>query len=201
VNEEFHPLPESERSSLRSQYSEDKPYFFFIGGLYPRKNIGRLIEAFEQFKDKTGMPHKLLIGGKTVYGTQEWIDQAAKSKYATDIKFLGRVKSQDELNKLYNGAEALAYVSLFEGFGIPCLEAMRCGTPVITSNTSSLPEVCGDAAFYVDPLSVESIAAGLEAIATDEALRRELMEKGLQRQAEFTWDKTAELVWGLIKKL
>jgi glycosyltransferase involved in cell wall biosynthesis len=201
VNEDFHTLPEDERKKVREQYAEGKPYFFFVGGLYPRKNIGRLILAFEAFKAKSGLPHQLLIGGKSAYGTKEWIEMAEKSTYSGDIKFLGRVKTQEELNRLYNGAVALAYVSLFEGFGIPCLEAMRCGTPVITSNTSSLPEVCGDAAFYVDPLSVDSIANGLNQIASDANLRTELTEKGLKRQSEFTWDKTAELMWGVIKSL
>jgi glycosyltransferase involved in cell wall biosynthesis len=201
VNEDFYPLPEDERAKVRAEYSEAKPYFFFVGGLYPRKNIGRLIEAFELFKGKTGLPHKLLIAGRAVYGTDTWIKQAKESTYSSDIKFLGRVKSQGELNRLYNGAEALAYVSLFEGFGIPCLEAMRCGTPVVASNISSLPEVCGDAAFYVEPESIEAIADGLTAIAKNENLRNELREKGLKRQAEFTWDRTADLLWEAVRKV
>jgi glycosyltransferase involved in cell wall biosynthesis len=200
VDETFRVLHDEEREKIRQDHSDGKPYFFFVGGLYPRKNIGRLIEAFEQFKKNTGAPHRLLIAGKAVYGTDRWIAQAKESEYARDIKFLGRVQSQEELNRLYNGAEALAYVSLFEGFGIPCLEAMRCGTPVITSNTSSMPEICGKAAYYVDPLSVDSIEKALAAIASSPELRHELREKGTTRQAQFTWNKTANLLWKVIEK-
>lgn len=199
INESFHDISEEIKLNTREKWSSGKPYFTFVGGLQPRKNLKRLIDAFIRFKDISHSDFKLLLVGKKAFQSDELEVFSSQSIYAKDIIFTGRVESQQELNNIISASYAMTYVSVFEGFGIPCLEAMKCGTAVMASNTSSMPEVCVDAALYVDPFSVESIADGMVTLAADENLRNNLIEKGKLQSQKFSWQKTSELFWQAIQ--
>jgi glycosyltransferase involved in cell wall biosynthesis len=200
-DESFREISEEEKTATRLKWSDGKSYFMFVGGLYPRKNLKRLIQAFELFKETDQEGTKLLLVGKKAFQAEELEEARDKSPFRQDIIFIGRVEGQKELNSIISASIALTYVSVFEGFGIPCIEAMRCGTAVIASDTSSMPEVCGEAAFYIDPFSIESIAEGMKAVSIDPLLRNDLIEKGQQQYRKFSWDKTAELLWSAAEEL
>ncbi|MBK5273823.1 MAG: glycosyltransferase family 4 protein [Desulfuromonadales bacterium] len=164
-------------------------YILNIGTLEARKNLPRLLEAYAIARGK-GLPHKLLIGGARGWQLSDLAGIVEKYKLENDVVFLGFVEDAD-LPALYSGAEFFVYPSIYEGFGMPILEAMACGTPVITSNCSSMPEVAGDAALLVDPLDVNDLAARMLELAGSGELRRSLREKGVERTALFSWEKTA----------
>jgi glycosyltransferase involved in cell wall biosynthesis len=167
----------------------ENPYFLFVGNLEPRKNLERLIEAFAEMPEKD---HELVIVGNYWYRAAEVENKARSMGLSGRVKFRGYI-GREELPGLYSGATALVYPSLLEGFGLPVVEAMACGTPVITSNNSALKEVAGDAAVLVDPLSVRELTQAMARLAEDAAVRSELSRRGLARAAEFSWKKTAEL--------
>lgn len=185
--------------ATKEKYSQNCDYFLFVGSLQPRKNIVRLLKAFEQFKEKQSSTVKLVIVGEKYYWTSEIKQTYLNLHCKADIIFTGRVSSE-ALNDIIGGALAMLYVPYFEGFGIPILEAMNCDVPVITSNITSMPEVANDAAMLVDPFSVESIANGMRSIYNDENLRNVLIEKGRKRKQDFSWDKTADLLWESIQR-
>ncbi len=199
VDSSFSPLTGYEIQNTREKWSNGKPYFFFIGSMYPRKNIKRLIEAFNLFKLHTKSDHKLLLGGAILWGKSEIEDIFANSQYKEDIIFTGRL-SDRELQFVLGASFTLTYVSIFEGFGLPIIEAMQCGVPVICSNVTSMPEIAGNAAVLIDPLSIESIADGMEKLYKDDALRSNLIERGYIQHKQFTWNRTADLFWNSIKK-
>lgn len=190
----FQPLSIEIKAQVRQRYAEGQAYFFYIGAVHPRKNVHRLIEAFDLFKKETALPTKLLIGGR--FGWQTGVVKTAyeQASYQDDIVFLDYV-SDAELPNLMGAAQALVYVSLFEGFGVPLLEAMHCDVPILTSHASSLPEVAGDAALLVNPESVEEIAQAMEQLAVNESLRQGLIAKGRQQREKFSWEKAAAVVW------
>lgn len=163
----------------------------------PRKNLVRLIEAFERFKIRTKSDYKLLIVGSSFWGNEELNQRISICKYACDIYITGRV-SQPDLEKIMGSAFALTFVSYFEGFGIPLVEAMECEVPIICSNVSCMPEIAGDAALYVDPFKVEDIADKLIELFSNPALVRTIIERGNLQRQKFSWDKTAEKLWELI---
>lgn len=164
-------------------------YLLYNGGLRPRKNLRRLLKAYHQVCAEVPAPPLVLAGKMTAYG-EELAAQARGMGIAEQVIFAGYVPDE-LLPALYRGATMLVYPSLYEGFGLQILEAMACGTPVITSNTSSMPEVAGDAALLVDPGSVPEIAAGLKQMLADDQLRRSLSQRGLARSRQFTWERTA----------
>lgn len=189
----FAPISDEEKILVRDKYSQGKPYFIYLGSLHPRKNIDRLIKAFDLFKKQSKKPHKLLIVGRKAwkYGA---IDQAYQaSTYRDDIVFLHDI--EDEARSLMASATALVYVSVFEGFGIPILEGFSSGTPVITSNISSMPEVAGDAALLVNPIDPLSIANAMTQLTNDSTLSETLIKRGLQRKNTFNWDNTAKIIF------
>ena len=195
----FQPVKEEIKSLVRQKYAEGSEYFLFVGALHPRKNLINLFKAFERFKQMTSGKHKLLVVGEKKWWTQqirEAYEQCANKK---EIIFTGRLNS-GELSQVMASAFALTYVSYFEGFGIPIVEAFRCGVPVITSNVTSMPEIAGDAAFLVDPFNVESIAEAMAGLYSDPLLREDLVERGNRRKDLFTWEKTAERLWQTIEK-
>lgn len=190
----FHPLTAREIQATRIQFSDGQPYFFYLGALHPRKNLPRLIQAFSLFKKQTAAPAKLLIGGRMAWQTGDIMQAWNQSEHKDDIRFLGYLPD-DTLSRILGAAFALSYPSLFEGFGLPILEAFHCDIPVITSNTSSMPEVAGHAALFVNPMDTDSISAQLRQLWEHPALAAELIEKGRQQRAQFTWEKAADLLY------
>ncbi len=200
ANNDFSPIDDISQQKIREQYSEGKQYFLFVGTLHPRKNIENLFKAFESFKNKTKSNIKLLIVGEKLWWNKNMQNTYNSLTNKKDIIFTGRMNSGN-LRKIYASAFALTYVSIFEGFGIPILEAMYCNTPVITSETTSMPEVGGDAVIYANPLSVDSICMAMEKIYHNKTLREQLIEKGKERKKLFSWDKTADKLWLSIEKV
>jgi glycosyltransferase involved in cell wall biosynthesis len=164
------------------------PFLLAVGTLEPRKNLRRLLNAFATLSEELPDHHLVVVG------QVGWGPELPPTWDSVRIKLAGRV-GDPVLHGLYGLADGLAYPSLYEGFGLPVLEAMAHGIPVLTSNRSSLPEVAGDAAVLVDPVSTESIATGLRSLVGDEALRARLRAAGPERAARFTWDVTAEATW------
>jgi len=197
ANEDFKPVNNALKDETRKNLSEGCPYFIFVGALHPRKNLARLFQAFDHFKELHRTDIKLVVVGKKKYWTSEIQAAYEGMKYKEEVIFSGRMTAE-KLHKAVASALAMAYVSYFEGFGIPIIEAYRCDIPVVTSNVTSMPEVAGDAAVLVDPFSVKSIAEGLEKVALDTELRAELIEKGRERSKLFTWQNSADNLWSVI---
>ena len=193
------PLDENMQNEVRKKYTGGCPFFLFIGLIHKRKNVDNLIKAFDEFKQSVTSNIRLLIVGSLKYWDEEVQEAWDNSHFREDIIFTGRLETS-ELNRVVASAAALVYASHFEGFGIPILEAMYCDVPVITSKVSSMPEVGGDAALYVDPASVDSIKEAMLKVFCDVNLRNYLIEKARVQRNKFTWDKTAALLWQSIEK-
>ncbi len=166
VKDVYRILDEEEKQQTRQRYTEGKDYFIYVGSIHPRKKCGQFVRAFEQFKNDTGSDMQLLLAGRKAWDFEEAENVYAGMNFKMDVKFLGHVPPED-LGALMGSAYALVYVSLFEGFGIPLIEAMGCGIPVITSNVTSMPEVSGNATLPADPYSVDSIAMAMTRIVTE----------------------------------
>jgi glycosyltransferase involved in cell wall biosynthesis len=187
----FHPIPEEDvRAEVAERFLIKDPYFLFSGRWEHRKNIVGTIQAFALFKKRTRLPHKLVLTGSRTWAAEEAQRVIHESRMEREIIDLGK-SPYATLPLLYGGAEALVYASFWEGFGMPLVESMACGTPVITSNISSMPEVAGAAGLYVDPHSVEEIAEAMRQIAEFPALRARLSAAALERAKRFTWEETA----------
>lgn len=192
ANPMFRPLPFAEtRRAVMAKYAIPEKYILSVGTIEPRKNITGLLQAFACLRAKYG----LMDAGLVIAGGKGWLyDETLQT--VTDLGlndstfFLGRVPDED-LHALYVGARCLIHPAYYEGFGLPPLEAMACGTPTIVSDVSSLPEVVGDAALLVNPRNTEEIAVAMHRLLTDDALHAELAEKGLQRAATFSWERAA----------
>jgi len=191
----FQPISTEEKNRLAAQYTQDKPYLIYVGSIHPRKNLKNMLLAFDQFK-KTNPSSELIF---LVVGALGWQNSELKEiihsmQNKDEVIFLGR-QPLDELAKLIAGSFALLYVSLFEGFGVPPVEGMKCGVPVITSDNSSLPEICGDAALLVDPLDVNAICQAIETLCTNPSLRESLIQKGIVQAQKYSWARSADLLW------
>jgi glycosyltransferase involved in cell wall biosynthesis len=197
VNDLYKPVSIETQQLIRNKYTGGAPYFIFVGMLHQRKNIANLLRAFENYRHRPGANAKLLIVGHRKWWTNEMETVYTGMKYRDEVVFTGR-QPIEELVLLVGSALAMTYVSYFEGFGVPIVEAMRCGVPVITSDVTSMPEVSGDAAILTDPFNPESIADAMNTIATNETLRKTLAEKGIERAKLFDWDKTSAIVWDKI---
>ena len=193
----FSPATELTKKEIKEKYTNGQPYFFYVGAVHPRKNVHGLITAFDIFKEKTNAPHQLLIGGRFAWQTGKVKTAFDHAKHQKDIQFLGFVE-EEELPKLIGAAFAFVYVSFFEGFGLPLLEAMECEVPVITSNISSMPEVAEDAAILVNPHEVNEIANALLQYFENEDLRKEKIENGRRQKEKFNWDRTAEVIYAVL---
>jgi glycosyltransferase involved in cell wall biosynthesis len=199
VNDLFQPLSQSEIVRVREFFSDGKPYLLFVGLIHPRKNLKNQVKAFLQVKSETKCDLKYLVVGSRYMWDKE-IDEILKtSEYGKDVVFLGR-QGLDTLTKLYGGAFALTYASYFEGFGIPIIEAMKSGIPVITSNTSSMPEIAGKHALIVDPNSVNEIRNAIVNLLEDESLRRTLIDGGVKQVEQFTWEQSAQSLYSSIQR-
>ncbi len=177
---------------VRRRYGISKEFLLAVGSLQPRKNLVRLLRAYSRLRSThPDFTHQLVIAGRKLWLAEEILAEIARQPWAGDVIVTGYVPDE-ELPAFYRAASALVYPSLFEGFGLPPLEAMACGTPVITSNTSSLPEVVGEAALLIDPYSETELAAAMLRIIADQPLRAQLQASGLKRAGLFTWRATAE---------
>lgn len=199
-NEIYKPSDSNQILKTKKEYTSGEDFFIFVGALSPRKNVANLLLAFDLFKIKTTNKIKLLIVGEKMFKTKNIRTVYSNMSFKKDVMFTGRM-NPEELKNLYGSALALIFVPYFEGFGIPIIEAMNCDTAVITSNVTSMPEVAGDAALYVDPFSVQSIANAMIKIYNDSKLRNELVEKGRLQKQKFSWDKTASKFWESIEKV
>ena len=195
----FSPPLAGEAEATRGQYTGGRPYFLFVSNFSPRKNVETVVSAFNQFRKGGHGDHVLLLAGKRLYLTRE-IDRAVESSpYGSDILFTGSV-ARDVLRRLYGAAEALVFVPWFEGFGIPVVEAQRCGTPCILSDSSSLPEVSGGAALCVSPADAGAIAEAMARLVSDGALRRRLAAEGRNNSLRYTWENTATAMWDCVTR-
>jgi len=197
-SEQFKPLDAEAQHKVRQQFTDGADYFIFVGTIHPRKNLVNLFKAFDLFKETDHNGIKMVLAGARMWWTDEIKDSFETMNHKEDVIFTGRVSDPD-LSGLMASALALTYVSNFEGFGIPILEAFNCEIPVITSNISSMPEVAGNAALLVDPFSIESIAEAMQKIAFDPQLRNQLVKNGSGQKELFSWKKTADKVWNTIE--
>jgi glycosyltransferase involved in cell wall biosynthesis len=194
ANAVYEPVNDYWKNETRKIYTKGRDYFIFVGAIQPRKNLINLFKAFDDFKSKDQRGIKLVIVGRKAWHTQEIFEVYDSMKFKDDIVFTGRV-STIELKNLLGSALGLTYAAFFEGFGIPIIEAQACGTPVITSNITSMPEASGKAALLVDPYSYKEIGQAMYEMANNENLRKELIEKGNMNVRNFSWDKTADKLW------
>jgi len=199
-NNLYKPVSEEIKNAVKEKYANSNDFFLFVGALHPRKNISNQLLAFDIFRNANpNLKHKFLIAGDKWYWTKEMEIVFKNLKHKNDVVFTKHLPTE-KLSLLVASATALMYVSIFEGFGIPIIEAFETETPVITSNTTSMPEVAGDAALIVNPFSPDDIADSMREIAVNTNLKNELIERGCQRKKLFSWDKTADLLWKSIEK-
>ncbi len=199
VNEKYAPVSDQEKQTIQKKYTDGHPYFIYVGALIDRKNLGNLFKAFDHFKNSDKNNTRLLIVGSKMWNNKELKTTYEHMRYTDDVLFTGRL-TVNELYKVTGSALAMMYVSYFEGFGIPILEAFAAGIPVITSNVTSMPEVAGDAALLVDPFDVNDIAHAMSTVADNEQLRKEMVEKGYEQRKWFSWDTSAQNLWASIEK-
>jgi glycosyltransferase involved in cell wall biosynthesis len=198
-NGHFHPIDNDEKERTRKELTNGEQYFVYLGSIHPRKNLENLIRGFDHFKRNTKSNYRLLIVGRPAWNTASFYRTLENSPYKEHI--LHKQFQRKELPKYIGSAEALCYVSLFEGFGIPILEGFEAEVPVITSNISSMPEVAGEAALLVDPVSPEEIGQAMGKISSDPNLRQELIQKGRSRLQHFCWENTASILYSKLSEI
>ncbi len=186
----FEPSSPNEIARIKTKYGLEQ-YIFWVGSLMPQKNLERLLRAFALLKKTDPIPHKLVLGGQSAWGSQQYRSLISDLGLDGEVLLPGFVPPTD-LAPLYSGADLFVFPSLYEGFGLPPLEAMACGTPVAVSDVSSMPEVAGEAAVYFNPLDTSSIAAAMKRVLSDPPLSAELKNQGIARAATFSWHQTAQ---------
>ncbi len=196
----FKPIHHEEKQKIKDSFTEGEDYLLYVGSIHPRKNVDQLIKAFNIFKSKTESKVKLVLAGRWAWKSEGTKKLMSESPYREDIISTGYI-SEENLSELMSAARAFCYISLYEGFGIPVLEAMAAGVPVLTSNVSSMPEVAGDAALLANPLDSQDIAKKIQTIVENEVLRTELIEKGHRRLDHFNWDKSAEKLYQILAEI
>ena len=194
---EFKRLNNEEKLAVKAHFSKNRPYFLFVGSLHPRKNLPNLLRAFHAFAQNN---HEidLIIAGAEMWKNKQVDTSFLDEQTTSRIQFTGHV-SLATLTSLMGAAHTFIYVPYFEGFGIPLVEAMRCGIPIIAGNKTALPEVAGDAALLVDPHNVQEIATKMQELATNETIHAALSEKSYARSTLFSWNNSASLVWQIIE--
>jgi glycosyltransferase involved in cell wall biosynthesis len=202
ANPIFKPLPFAETlHAVRNRYHLPERFVLSVGTIEPRKNINGLLQAFAHLRDKYAPGDVMLaIAGSKGWLYEETLELVKTLNLETQVRFLGRVPDED-LHQLYVAARCHVHPAHYEGFGLPPLEAMACGTPTIVSNISSLPEVVGDAALLVNPLDFEEIAVAMHRLLTDDDLHAELSKKGLQRACVFSWERAAHRTLDVYRKV
>lgn len=199
INQIFEPITSIEKVEIRKKYTQGSEYFLFVGALHPRKNVSGLLRAFDAFKSVDKRKMKLVVVGGEMHKTGDIFDTFENMRNKADVVFTGRVSTAD-LHDIFGAALALTFVPFFEGFGIPIVEAMSAGVPVICSNTTSIPEVGGNAVLYADPIKIEQITDAMIKISEDVELRENLVQKGFVQKNKFSWDETARLLWMSVEK-
>jgi glycosyltransferase involved in cell wall biosynthesis len=194
AGEQFKPVSWQEKQQVKEQYTAGTEYFLCTGGIHPRKNLMNLLRAFSLFKKWQHSNMKLVVAGRLAWQYDEIVEKIKTYKYREDVILTGYLPD-DELAKLTAAAYAAVYPSFFEGFGVPIVEALQCGVPVITSNTSSMPETGGEAALYADPGDPDAIAKHMLGLYRDETYRSRLIDAGLAEVTRFNWDTVAERMW------
>jgi len=197
----FRPVPNEEVQRIRQTYGIEGEYILSVGAIQPRKNLGRLVAAYSRLRwaKPEGKLPKLVLVGKCAWLYDETLRTIKELEVSNSVILTGYVPEAD-LPALYSGAICFVYPSYFEGFGLPPLEAMKCGTPVIVGNKTSLPEVVGDAGLLVDPFDVDDIACVIQRVLTDSNLRAQLRVQGLERAKHFDWQMTARQTLSVYKK-
>jgi glycosyltransferase involved in cell wall biosynthesis len=196
ASEIFQPLNSPEVAIIRQKLTGGKPYFIFVGSIHPRKNLNRLLEAYEAYVKGSDDPWHLVIVGAPMW-KEKGLSHLSGTLASQFIHFTGRL-DQQTLAETMGAAGALTFVPYFEGFGIPLVEAMKCGIPILAGDRSCLPEIAGDAAIYCDPFEVKSIHEGLLTISTNDQLREELSKKAMERSLLFDWNISAKKTWEVI---
>lgn len=199
ANEIYKPINTALIEETKKRYSDQCSYFVYVGSLNPRKNIANLLKAFDEFKKVDSSNSKLLIIGKVMFNNNHFNAELESMRFKNDVVFTGRL-SNEELHLVLASANALIYIPFYEGFGIPIIEAFNCNTPVITSNVTSLPEVASDAAILVDPNNIIDIAKAMHEIL-DDNISEDLKIKMGKRVLDFSWEKTANLLWQSFEKM
>ncbi len=194
AHEQYVPLPETEKKQVLQQYTNGKPYFLYVGSVHPRKNVQNLLLAYDALRRENTCDHKLLIVGRMAWKTEETRQVYENMQFKQDVVFAGHLQLE-ELTRVMASADAFVYPSLFEGFGIPVVEARYCGVPVITSNQSSLPEVGGPNAIYFDPQQPEAITAAMQQFLAERTVRIERAQADAQVRSLFNWDASAENIY------
>jgi glycosyltransferase involved in cell wall biosynthesis len=197
ANGHFYSISDYEKIRYQNLLTGGKPYFVYLGSIHPRKNVVNLIKAFEIFKKNRGGDHCLAIIGRPAWKTTEFYNALSNSAYKDSI--ITKQIDRSELQGYIGSAEALFYVSFFEGFGIPILEGFEAGVPVVTSVSSSMPEVAGHAALLVDPDSPEAIADAMENLTNSPQMSKTLIQKGRERLNSFSWDESARKIYHILK--
>jgi len=199
VKEIFQPISDDDKAATKNNYTDGKEYFVYAGSIHPRKNLINLLKAFSVFKKRQQTNMKLVLAGRLAWKYESFEKDLKSYKYRNDVVVTGYVE-ETELVKLIGAAYGMVYPSLFEGFGVPILEAMRCDVPVITSAGSAMQEIAKEAALYFDANSHTDIADKMMLLYKDENLRKELILKGREVVKQYNWDKTAALLWKSIEK-
>jgi glycosyltransferase involved in cell wall biosynthesis len=190
----FRVLSGGEKEKIKERYTGNREYFLYTGAIHPRKNLLNLLKAFSVFKKKQNSNLKMVIAGRLAWKYNVFVELLKTYKYRHDVIVTGYLP-EEELAALTAAAYAMVYPSLWEGFGVPVLEAMRCGVPVITSKNSPMEEIAGEAALFADPEQFHDIAEKMMQVYKDEKLRQELIDKGKDIEPAYSWDRTAELLW------
>ena len=186
--------------ATRRKYGLDFPFVLYVGTIEPRKNLGRLLQAFRRLKSRPGIKHRLVVAVGLGWLYQDVLREMEELSAENEIAFLGRVDDSD-LPALYSLSDIFVFPSLYEGFGLPPLEAMACGRPVVCSNASSLPEVIGDAGILVSPYDVDGLTDAMAQLIADPDRRALLGQRGLARSREFTWERSARRLLDVYRRL
>ena len=198
-NSAYIPYSLEQQNIVKRKYTDGNDYFLFVGLIHKRKNLDNIFKAFDIFKERQNSPIKLVVVGDKKWWAGEIENAYLQMRHRHDVLMLGR-QPNEVVYELTAATKAVVYTSLFEGFGLPIVDAFNASVPIITSDISSMPEIAGDAAITVNPYSVEQIAEAMSNLATDENLRQKLIQKGNARKNLFTWDRTADLLWQTIEK-
>lgn len=198
-SDRFRPIDQAQRTQTQAQYSQGKPYFYFVGTIQPRKNIETLLRAFDTFKEREESPVQLVIVGRKGWRYGGAMDAFEGMQHKDAVHFTGFVPDED-LNRINAASLGLVYVPHFEGFGIPALEAMYSETAVIAARNSALPEVVGEAAILVDTTDVMGVSDAMRKLWKEPQARQRLIAQGKIQRERFSWDTAAEQVWAILER-